>query len=133
MSTQTADNGIVTLRAHRPVEEAADKLAVLIEAKNIILFARINFAADAQHAGLAMNPSQLLVFGNPRAGTPLMQAVPTAALDLPLKVLVWQDDDGEAWFSYNATHYLQTRHGLPADLMKAVDAVAALVQAAAAD
>jgi uncharacterized protein (DUF302 family) len=74
----------------------------------------------------------LIVFGNPRAGTPLMQAVPTAALDLPLKVLVWQDGDGRAWFSYNATSYVQARHGLPAELMKPVDAVAALVQAAAA-
>jgi uncharacterized protein (DUF302 family) len=133
MFTQAADNGIVTLPTHRSVEEAADRLASLIEAKHILLFARIDFAADAQRAGLAMNPSQLLVFGNPRAGTPLMQAVPTAALDLPLKVLVWQDGDGRVWFSYNATSYLQTRHGAPADLMKALDGVVALVQAAAAD
>jgi uncharacterized protein (DUF302 family) len=133
MSTQAAENGIVTLPAHRSVEEAADRLASLIEAKQIVLFARIDFAADAQRAGLAMNPSQLLVFGNPRAGTPLMQAVPTAALDLPLKVLVWQDDDGHVWFSYTATSYLQARHGAPADLMKALDGVVALVQAAAAD
>jgi uncharacterized protein (DUF302 family) len=133
MSAQTADNGIVTLPTHRTVKEAADRLASLIEAKQIILFARIDFAADAQRAGLAMNPSQLLVFGNPRAGTPLMQAVPTAALDLPLKVLVWQGDDGRVWFSYNATSYLQARYGAPADLMKAIDGVVALVQAAAAD
>jgi uncharacterized protein (DUF302 family) len=133
MSTQAAENGIVTLPAHRSVEEAADRLASLIEAKQIVLFARIDFAADAQRAGLAMNPSQLLVFGNPRAGTPLMQAVPTAALDLPLKVLVWQDDDGHVWFSYTATSYLQARHGAPADLMKAIDGVVALVQAAASD
>ena len=133
MFTQAADNGIVTLPTHRSVEEAADRLASLIEAKHILLFARIDFAVDAQRAGLAMNPSQLLVFGNPRAGTPLMQAVPTAALDLPLKVLVWQDGDGRVWFSYNATSYLQTRHGAPADLMKALDGVVALVQAAAAD
>ena len=80
-----------------------------------------------------MNPSQLLVFGNPRAGTPLMQAVPTAALDLPLKVLVWQDGEGRAWFSYNATSYLRERHDLAADLMKPVDAVVLLVQAAAGE
>jgi uncharacterized protein (DUF302 family) len=133
MSTQAADNGVVTLPTHRSVEEAADRLASLIETKHILLFARINFAADAQSAGLAMNPAQLLVFGNPRAGTPLMQAVPTAALDLPLKVLVWQDDDDRVWFSYNVTSYLQARHGAPADLMKALDGVAGLVQAAAAD
>ena len=132
MSTLTADNGIVTVPTQRTVDQAADTLASLIQAKNIVLFARINFAADAQRAGLAMQPSQLLVFGNPRAGTPLMQAVPTAALDLPLKVLVWQDDDGRVWFSYNATSYLQARHGAPAELMKALDGIGALVQAAAA-
>ncbi|MGF6724685.1 uncharacterized protein (DUF302 family) [Paraburkholderia sp. GAS41] len=133
MSSQAADNGIVTVPTHRSVEEAANKLASLIEAKQIILFARIDFAADAQRAGLAMNPSQLLVFGNPRAGTPLMQAAPTAALDLPLKVLVWQDDDSRVWLSYNATSYLQARHGASAELMKPIESVVALVQAAAAD
>jgi uncharacterized protein (DUF302 family) len=129
MSTQVADSGIVTVPTQRSVAQAADKLASLIEAKQIVLFARIDFAADAERAGLAMNPSQLLVFGNPKAGTPLMQAV----LDLPLKVLVWQDGDGRVWFSYNATNYLQTRHGAPAELMKPLDAIGALVQAAAAD
>jgi uncharacterized protein (DUF302 family) len=133
MSAHAADNGIVTVPTHRSVAQAADKLASLIEAKHIVLFARINFAADAQRAGLEMQPSQLLVFGNPRAGTPLMQAVPTAALDLPLKVLVWQDADGHVWFSYNATSYLQARHGAPAELMKPLDGIGALVQAAAAD
>ena len=133
MSAHAADNGIVTVPTHNSVAQAADKLALLIEAKHIVLFARINFAADAQRAGLAMQPSQLLVFGNPRAGTPLMQAVPTMALDLPLKVLVWQDGDGHVWLSYNATSYLQARHDAPAELMKALDGIGALVQAAAAD
>ncbi|RKF48631.1 DUF302 domain-containing protein [Paraburkholderia fungorum] len=132
LSALPADNGIVTVPTQRTVEQAADALASLIEAKQIILFARIDFAADAQRAGLAMPPSQLLVFGNPRAGTPLMQAVPRAALDLPLKVLVWQDNDGLVWLSYNATSYLQARHGAPAELMKPIDGIGALVQAAAA-
>lgn len=133
MLSQTADNGIITVPTHRTVEQAADKLATLIEAKHIVLFARIDFAADAQRAGLVMQPSQLLVFGNPRAGTPLMQAVPTAALDLPLKVLVWQDGDGRVWLSYNSPSYLQARHGAPAELIKPIDGIGALVQAAAAD
>ena len=133
MSAHSADNGVVTVPTHHTVEQAADKLAKLIEAKQIVLFARIDFAADAERAGLAMQPAQLLVFGNPRAGTPLMQAAPTAALDLPLKVLVWQDADGRVWLSYNATGYLQARHGAPEALMKAIDGVGALVQAAAAD
>ncbi len=79
-----------------------------------------------------MQPSQLFMFGNPQAGTPLMQAVPSVALDLPFKVLVWQDGDGGVWLSYNATSYLQARHAAPADLMKAIDGIGALVQAAAA-
>jgi uncharacterized protein (DUF302 family) len=132
MSALTADNGIVNVPTQRTVEQGADAFASLIEAKHIILFARIDFAADAQRAGLAMPPSQLLVFGNPWAGTPLMLAAPSVALDLPLKVLVWQDEAGEVWFSYNATSYLQARHGAPAELMKAIDGIGALVQAAAA-
>ncbi|MDT8837091.1 DUF302 domain-containing protein [Paraburkholderia fungorum] len=132
MSALTADNGIVNVPTQRTVEQGADAFASLIEAKHIILFARIDFAADAQRAGLAMPPSQLLVFGNPRAGTPLMLAAPSVALDLPLKVLVWQDEAGQVWFSYNATSYLQARHGAPAELMKAIDGIGALVQAAAA-
>jgi uncharacterized protein (DUF302 family) len=132
MSALTADNGIVNVPTQRTVEQGADAFASLIEAKHIILFARIDFAADAQRVGLAMPPSQLLVFGNPRAGTPLMLAAPSVALDLPLKVLVWQDEAGQVWFSYNATSYLQARHGAPAELMKAIDGIGALVQAAAA-
>jgi uncharacterized protein (DUF302 family) len=125
-------NGIVSVSTQRTVEQVAESLAALIEAKNIILFARIDFAADAARAGLTMNPSQLFIFGNPKAGTPLMQAAPTVALDLPLKVLVWQEDGGQVWLSYNATSYLQARHDVPAELMTAIDGVAALVQAAAA-
>jgi uncharacterized protein (DUF302 family) len=125
-------NGIVAVSTQRTVEQAADTLASLIAAKNLILFARIDFAADAARAGLAMNPSQLFIFGNPQAGTPLMQAAPTMALDLPLKVLVWQEDGGQVWLSYNATGYLQARHDAPAELMKAIDGIGALVQAAAA-
>jgi uncharacterized protein (DUF302 family) len=133
MNHHPADNGIVTVSTNRSVEQAADKLASLIAAKHVVLFARIDFAADAQRAGLSMLPAQLLVFGNPIAGTPLMQAVPTAALDLPLKVLVWQDGDGRVWLSYNATDYLRARHDAPAELMKAIDGVSALVQLAALD
>lgn len=132
MNANPAGNGIVTVPTLLSVEQAADKLAALIETKQITLFARINFAADAQRSGLVMLPSQLLVFGNPRAGTPLMQAVPTAALDLPLKVLVWQDSDGHVWLSYNATDYLRDRHDAPAALMTAIDGIGVLVHAVAA-
>ena len=131
MSADAIDNGVVTVASAHGAVATADKLEALIRARGLMLFARIDFSGDAARAGLTMPPSQLLVFGNPQAGTPLMQAVPTAALDLPLKVLSWEDPDGRAWLSYNATEYLRARHGLDAELMKPVSGVAALVEAAA--
>ncbi|MFM0520159.1 MULTISPECIES: DUF302 domain-containing protein [Caballeronia] len=131
MSTGPTDNGVVTIASAHGAIATADKLEALIRARGLMLFARIDFSGDAARAGLTMPPSQLLVFGNPQAGTPLMQAVPTAALDLPLKVLSWEDADGRAWLSYNATEYLRARHGLDADAMKPVSGVAALAEAAA--
>lgn len=131
MSVETEGNGIVTIASAQGAIATADKLEALIRARGLILFARIDFSGDAARAGLSMPPSQLLVFGNPQAGTPLMQAAPTAALDLPLKVLAWEDADGRAWLSYNATEYLRERHGLDAGLMKPVSGVAVLAEAAA--
>jgi uncharacterized protein (DUF302 family) len=131
MSTGPTDNGVVTIASAHDAIATADKLEALIRARGLMLFARIDFSGDAARASLVMPPSQLLVFGNPQAGTPLMQAVPTAALDLPLKILSWEDADGRAWLSYNATEYLRARHGLDADAMKPVSGVAALVEAAA--
>ena len=131
MSIDPADNGVVTIASAQGAVATADKLEALIRARGLILFARIDFSGDAARAGLTMPPSQLLVFGNPQAGTPLMQAVPTAALDLPLKVLAWEDAAGRAWLSYNATEYLRARHGLDAGLMQPVSGVPALVEAAA--
>jgi uncharacterized protein (DUF302 family) len=131
MSTGPTDNGVVTIASAHGAIATADKLEALIRARGLMLFARIDFSGDAARAGLTMPPSQLLVFGNPQAGTPLMQAVPIAALDLPLKILSWEDADGRAWLSYNATEYLRARHGLDADAMKPVSGVAALVEAAA--
>jgi uncharacterized protein (DUF302 family) len=130
---QSTGDGIVTVASRHPVAETADRLETLIKAKQLTLFARIDFAGDAQRAGLAMQPSQLLVFGNPRAGTPLMQAVPTAGLDLPLKVLVWEDAGHHTWMSYNSVDYLQRRHNAPDELMKPLSGLPALVNAEAGD
>ena len=132
MSPQTTDDGIVTVASHHSVQETVTRFESSIKAKQLTLFAHIDFSSDAQREGLAMQPSQLLVFGNPRAGTPLMQAVPTAALDLPLKVLVWEDTEKHVWVSYNSAEYLQQRHGLPDELAKPLAGVAALVSAAVA-
>jgi uncharacterized protein (DUF302 family) len=127
----SADNGIVTVASTHSGIATVDRFQALIRDKGLMLFACIDFSGDAGRAGLALPFSQLVIFGNPKAGTPLMQYAPTAALDLPLKVLIWEDADGRAWLSFNSTDYLSQRHALPDDLMKPVSGVAALVDAAA--
>ncbi|MBB5456431.1 DUF302 domain-containing protein [Paraburkholderia sp. Cpub6] len=128
---ENASAGIVTVASTHAGDATAERLQTLILERGLTVFACIDFSGDAGREGLAMPFSRLLIFGNPKAGTPLMQLAPTAALDLPLKVLVWEDADGRAWLSFNSTAYLRERHGLPDDLMKPVSGVAALVDAAA--
>jgi uncharacterized protein (DUF302 family) len=129
--TDSGDNGIVTVASARGAVAGAERLDALLRERGLTVFARIDFSGDAARAGLSMPPSQLVVFGNPKAGTPLMQAAPTLALDLPLKVLAWEDADGGSWLSYNATDYLRARHGLDAEAMKRISGVPALVEAVA--
>jgi uncharacterized protein (DUF302 family) len=126
-----AGTGIVTVASSHSGDATTERLQALILEQGLTVFARIDFSGDAERAGLAMPFSRLLIFGNPKAGTPLMLLAPTAALDLPLKVLVWEDANGHAWLSFNSTDYLRERHGLPDELMKPVSGVAALVEAAA--
>jgi uncharacterized protein (DUF302 family) len=123
--------GIVTVSSAHGGLATAERFQTLIREKGLTQFACIDFSGDAQRAGLTMQFSQLVIFGNPKAGTPLMQHSPTAGLDLPLKVLIWEDGDGHAWLSFNSPDYLRERHGLPDDLMKPVSGVAALVDAVA--
>jgi uncharacterized protein (DUF302 family) len=112
------------------VAETLNALENVAKQKGMTIFARINFAKDAAAAGLAMQPSELLILGNPAGGTPLMVAAPGAALDLPLKVLAWQDGSGRCWVSFNAPEYLQQRHGFPAALLPNIAGLEKLVQAA---
>jgi uncharacterized protein (DUF302 family) len=128
---ESADTGIVTVASAHSGAATIDQLQALIRERGLTLFSCIDFSGDAERAGLALRFSQLVIFGNPKAGTPLMQCAPTAALDLPLKVLVWEDANGHTWLSFNSAEYLRQRHGLPDDLMKPVSGVAALVDAAA--
>ncbi len=102
-----ADNGLTTVASSFGVTETVNRLETLLKDKGITVFARIDHQAEAAKAGLSMKASQLLIFGNPKAGTPMMKAVPTAAIDLPLKALVWEDIDGKVWLSYNRPDYLQ--------------------------
>ena len=127
----SADNGIENVASNYSVSETIDRLESLAKSKQLTIFARIDFRGDAAKAGLSMLPTQMLIFGNPKAGTPLMQAVPTAAIDLPLKALAWQDSSGRVWLSYNAPEYLQQRHGLPAPLLPNIAGIKALVEQAA--
>ncbi len=104
----------------------------LLAARGMTLFAKIDFTGDAKKSGLDMPPTQLLIFGNPKGGTPVMLAAPSSALDLPLKVLIAQDASGKVWLSYNAAEYLAERHTIPGDLVKNIAGIRALVQAGVA-
>jgi uncharacterized protein (DUF302 family) len=127
----TADNGVVDVPSNYSVAETIDRLEALVKSKQLIVFARIDFSGDAARAGLSMRPTQMLIFGSPKAGTPLMLAVPRVAIDLPLKALAWQDATGRVWLSYNAPEYLESRHGLPETLLPNIAGIKALVEQAA--
>src|SRR5215469_15948519 len=106
-------NGIIDLECKGSVAETAERLESLLKSKGMKIFARIDQAAEAKAVGLAMRPMWLFIFGNPQAGTPLMIAHPSLAMDLPLKALVWEAADGKVLLSYNSPEFLQQRHGLP--------------------
>jgi uncharacterized protein (DUF302 family) len=132
MSTIDTDKGIKIMAAPIGVDEAMDRIESLAKKRGMTVFARINFAKDAAAAGLSMPPTQLLILGSPVAGTPLMIAAPGTALDLPLKVLAWQDPSKRCWVSFNSPEYLQQRHGFPAALMANIAGLEKLVRAAIA-
>ena len=125
------DSGVVTLAASHPVDQTVEKLEAMLKAKGVKLFTVIDHSGEAERAGLHMRPTKLLIFGNPKAGTPLMVATPTIAIDLPLKILVWEDNGGQVRISYNNPSYLQNRHGLPEELVQNIAVVSTLATAAA--
>jgi uncharacterized protein (DUF302 family) len=112
-----ADKGIVSIPSNHSVDETVDRLKNILQSKGVTLFAVIDHGGEAEKVGMKMPPTKLLIFGSPKAGTPLMLAAPSIAIDLPLKILVWQDAQGKVWLSYNSPEYLKDRHGLPADLL----------------
>lgn len=124
-------NGIVDLPGNHSVDQTVDKLKGLLQEKGITLFALIDHSGEAEKVGMKMPPTKLLIFGNPKGGTPLMLAAPSIAIDLPLKILVWQDAHGKVWVSYNSPDYLKKRHELPQDLAPALTAVETLAEKAA--
>jgi len=129
--TSNLDNGIATISGRLSVDQMVQKLEGLLAAKGVKLFARIDHSGEAEKVGLQMRPTELLIFGNPKAGTPLMIAAPGIAIDLPLKVLVWEDSDGVTKVSYNTPAYLQARYALPVELVRNIAIVETLAQSLA--
>jgi uncharacterized protein (DUF302 family) len=123
----TVDNGIVTVASRRSVDDTVAQLERMLHANGVKIFAVVDHSGEAAAAGLVMRPTKLVVFGNPKAGTPLMVAAPSIALDLPLKLLVWADADGRVWMSFNAPDYLAARHALPSELLAPLNGVQTLV------
>ena len=122
--------GILRKPSPRGVAETLDRLEGILKSKDIQAFARIDHAGEAARVGLGMPPTQVLIFGNPRAGTPVMLAAPTSAIDLPLKVLAWQDAVGKVWLGYTDPRYLARRHGLDENRVAPLGVIADLVDAA---
>ena len=131
MGTTQDIPGVVRLRAVHSVADTLDRLESGLSQHGIAVFARINFGADEARAGLQMRPQQLLIFGNPRAGTPLMQHLPAVGLDLPLKALAWEDEQGQTWLAYNDPQYILQRYGLGSHFMAPLAAALPLLAAAA--
>jgi uncharacterized protein (DUF302 family) len=124
------EEGIVKIPSHHSVDETVDNLKTILKSKGVTLFTVVDHSGEAEKVGMKMPPTKLLIFGNPKAGTPLMLAAPSAAIDLPLKILVAQDAQGKVWISYNSAEYLKERHGLPPDLVPNIAVVQALAAAA---
>ena len=124
--------GVISLKSSHSVEETVRRAKDLLTAKGVTLFALIDHSGEAEKAGLHMPNTKLLIFGNPNAGTPIMVAVPGAALDLPLKLLVSEDSAGMVWLSYSSAGYLQVRHNIPQALMPALAVVEDLAKKAGA-
>jgi uncharacterized protein (DUF302 family) len=131
MNTENLGNGVVTLPSSHAVGETLNRLERSATSRGLKIFARVRFDQDAAAVGLTQLPTELLLLGSPKAGTPLMVAAPTVALDLPLKVLAWQDKQGRCWVTYNAPEYIQRRHEVPPALIANIAGLSTLVEAAA--
>jgi uncharacterized protein (DUF302 family) len=117
------ESGIVSIPSNHSVDETVERLKNILQSKGITLFALIDHSGEAEKAGMKMPPTKLLIFGSPKAGTPLMLAAPDIAIDLPLKILIRQDAQGKVWLSYNSPEYLMQRYGLPQHFLPALAAV----------
>lgn len=126
--TVAGGQGIINKPCNHSVDQAVEKFKAILQAKRVTLFATIDHSGEAEKVGMRMLPTKLLIFGSPNAGTPLMLAVPSIAIDLPLKILIWEDIHGKVWVSYNSPAYLQGRYSLPPELMKTIAGVETLAK-----
>jgi uncharacterized protein (DUF302 family) len=125
------NKGIIDKPSNHSVDQTVEKLKGILQAKGVALFALVDHSGEAEKVGMKIRATKLLIFGNPKAGTPLMLATPSIAIDLPLKILIWEDTQGKVWVSYNSPTYLQERHGLPPDLLQNIAVVETLAAKAA--
>jgi uncharacterized protein (DUF302 family) len=125
------NHGITSIPSHHSVDQTVDALTRILAARSVTLFTLVDHSGEAAKVGMTMPSTKLLIFGNPRAGTPIMLAAPSAALDLPLKILVHEDTDGKVWISYNTPAYLQQRHAIPPELRANLTVVEAFATSAA--
>jgi uncharacterized protein (DUF302 family) len=123
------DTNLKTTASRYSAAETIDRIEKAVVDKGMRIFARIDHGEEAKKAGLEMKPTILLIFGNPKGGTPLMVAQPTAAIDLPMKALIWEDQDGKVWLTYNTATLLSRRHGVPDDLVSKIEPVEGLLEA----
>ena len=124
------NNGLLHVASPHSVPETLNRLESVLQSHGLTVFARVNHSGEAQKVELTMRPTSLLIFGSPKAGTPLMVARPSIAIDLPLKALAWEDADGKVWLSYNSPQYLKERHQLPEDLLKNIAGIGPLIHQA---
>ena len=124
-------DGLVDLPSNHSVDETVEKLMGILQAKGVTLFALVDHSGEAAKVDMKMRPTKLLIFGNPKSGTPVMLAAPSIAIDLPLKILIWEDPQGKVLVTYNSSAYLQKRHHLPPELLQNIVVVEALAKAAA--
>src|SRR6266513_4864418 len=124
-------DGLVDLPSNHSVDETVEKLMGILQAKGVTLFALVDHSGEAAKVGMKMRPTKLLIFGNPKGGTPVMLAAPSSAIDLPLKILIWEDAQGKVWVTYNGPMYLQERHNIPTELLPNLSVIEALAKSAA--
>ena len=122
------ENGLVDIPSNHSVDETVEKVKGILQTRGITLFGIVDHSGEAAKVGMTMRPTKLLIFGNPKAGTPVMLAAPSSAIDLPLKILIWEDAQGKVWATYNSPVYLQARHNLPPDLLQNINVIETLAK-----